>query len=273
MVASAAMRQLMDRLDAVPGTVSVWCGRAGGPPAYARLEGLTHYAASTMKVAVLAALYRSAEDPDREIPVRNDFASAATGRFSLEQRHDQDDEVWARLGSPAALGWLAERMIKYSSNLATNLVLERVGLDAVAREWQRVGARHSVVQRGIGDTVAAEAGLTNLVTAADLAAILSATTADERMRPILLRQSRTEDLAAGLPAGTRVAHKNGWVMGVRHSAGVIYPEDSPPLALAVCTTTPWAVNRPGDRACQLVSEIARAAWQDRHEVGDASRGG
>ena len=48
-------------LAEVPGTVSVWYGAVGGSTAYARAADVTHYAASTMKVAVLAALYRSAE--------------------------------------------------------------------------------------------------------------------------------------------------------------------------------------------------------------------
>jgi beta-lactamase class A len=83
----------------------------------------------------------------------------------------------------------------------------------------------------------------------------------DEMLATLLDQRRTEDLAAGLPAGTRVAHKNGWVMGVRHGAGVVFPADAPPFVLAVCLTTPWALNRTDDKACQIVSQIAGAAWR------------
>ena len=83
------------------------------------------------------------------------------------------------------------------------------------------------------------------------------------MLDILLAQERGEDLAAGLPPGTRVAHKNGWVMGARHGAGVIFPAGEPPFVLAVCTSTEWAVNDPDDRACHLIARIASAAWLDR----------
>jgi beta-lactamase class A len=130
------------------------------------------------------------------------------------------------------------------------------------------GALRSVVGRGIEDAAAAEAGITNLVTAADLAALLGTIAASQpEMLDILLAQERSEDLAAGLPAGTRVAHKNGWIDGVRHAAGIVFPDDAPPFVLAVCATTPWATSGHDDAACQLVARIAAAAWAGRHITG------
>jgi beta-lactamase class A len=86
------------------------------------------------------------------------------------------------------------------------------------------------------------------------------------MLDLLAAQELRDDLAAGLPPGTRVAHKNGWISGVRHAAGVLYPADAPPFTLCVCTSTPLAHNRHGDDACQLVARIAAAAWSARHEL-------
>ncbi|MCI0688709.1 MAG: class A beta-lactamase-related serine hydrolase, partial [Sporichthyaceae bacterium] len=63
---------------------------------------------------------------------------------------------------------------------------------------------------------------------------------------------------------TRVAHKNGWVSGLRHSAGVVFPDDAEPFVLAVCMTTPLATGDHDDAACQLVARIAAAAWADAH---------
>ncbi len=65
-IEAAALDTLRGELDTVPGTVSVWCGPLGAGPScarvpFARLPDATHYAASTMKVAVLAALHRGAE--------------------------------------------------------------------------------------------------------------------------------------------------------------------------------------------------------------------
>jgi beta-lactamase class A len=281
----AAWMELDADLAAAPGTVSVYCGALGATAAYTRAVRTRHYAASTMKVAVLAAMYRAGLDLDVEVPVHNEFQSAAPGApaYACHRRYDNDDAVWDRVGGVAPLGWLAHRMIVRSSNLATNLVLAQVGLPAVAAVWDVVGAGDSVVGRGIEDTVAADAGISNLVTAADLGAVFTAIAVGvDRPGPLappaacrammgsLCAQEGVEDLAAGLPTGTRVAHKNGWIRGVRHGAGVVFPDDAPPFVLAVCTTTPWAINQHNDAACQLVSRVARAAWTARHTLAPAA---
>jgi beta-lactamase class A len=267
-------------LAAVPGVVSVWYGPPGGPATYRRQAGATHYAASTMKLALLAALHRAAGagalDLDEEIEVRNEFSSAAPGgpRFSCRRDYDNDDAVWERLGRPATLRWLAQRLIVRSSNLAANLVLAAVGRDEANAVWRAIGARHSVVGRGIEDAAAADAGITNLVTATDLAALLGAIATSTVASPeacramvrTLLGQERSEDLAAGLPPGTRIAHKNGWIKGVRHAAGIVYPDDAAPFVLTVCATTPWATSGRDDKACQFVANIAAAAWAARHTI-------
>jgi beta-lactamase class A len=282
-------------LAGFPGTASVWCGPIDGPAAYAHAAEVTHYAASTMKVSVLAALYRAAEDGsvdlDSAVPVHNDFSSAAPGapRFRCSREDDNDSAVWDRLGAAAPLRWLADRMIVRSSNLATNIVLSQVGLDAVARVWQLAGARDSRTGRGIEDGAAREAGIRNLVTAADLAALLgsiAAGAAGDRagaspplagrracraMLDVLSRQEYGEELAAGLPAGTRVAHKDGWVSGIRHAAGVVFPPDAAPYAVVACTSAA-RTDTPDGEAARLITRVAAASWADRHQLGTAPVG-
>lgn len=246
----------------MPVVVSVWYGPPGGPARCTRDADATHYAASTMKVALLAALHDSGLDLDAPVSVRNEFESAADGapRFGCTRENDNDDAVWARLGGSAALRWLARRMIVRSSNLAANVVLSYVGLPAVAEVWRRAGAVHSVTGRGIEDLAARDAGITNLVTAADLAALVGYAVRDDQMREVLLAQEMRDDLAAGLPLGTRVAHKNGWVRGIRHSAGVVYPDDAPPYAVAVCTTSDEDDDA---RARRVIARVAAMSWEDR----------
>jgi beta-lactamase class A len=273
-----ALPGLDDRLAAVPGTASVYCARLGTPPAYQRLPDAPHYAASTMKAAVLAAAYRLAEagalDLDAELAVHDEFDSAAPdgNRFAMKHSYDNDDAVWAKLGGTAPLRWLLRRMIIRSSNLATNLVLERVGFAAVAHAWRDAGATVAVTVRGIEDYAAERAGLSNIVTAADLARLLSAIAGGgiagrascDEMMSVLLAQECGEDLAAGLPPGTRIAHKNGWVDGIRHGVGVVLPDDAPAYVIAVCTTS----ELPDAEACALVSAVSAAAWADRSALGE-----
>ncbi|MBY8872653.1 class A beta-lactamase-related serine hydrolase [Micromonospora sp. PLK6-60] len=281
--------ELDRRLDGVSGTVSAYVGRLGAASAWTRRADATHYAASTMKVGVLVALHRAAEagaiDPDAPVPVTNEFDSAQPGapRFGCDRNYDNDEAVWARVGATAPLRWLAHRMIVRSSNLATNIVIGHLGLPAIAQVWTLAGARHSVTGRGIEDFAAREAGITNLVTAADLAALLGGLALGARrpgplaapagcaaMLDVLFAQEHREDLAAGLPDGTRIAHKNGWVRGVRHGAGVVFPDDAPPYAIAVCTTTDLADGGPDgegtDDACELIADVSARVWAARHDL-------
>lgn len=273
---------LLNALDTepalTPATVSVWTGRLGGPAWYTHLADHPHYAASTMKVAVLAALYRAAEagalDLDAPVPVVNDFASALGdgSRYADDPGYDDEAEVWQHLGAEVPARWLARRMIVRSSNLATNLLLARVGTPAVAEVWRLAGAIGCVTARGIEDYAARDAGLDNVVTAAGLAALLSALAggtlggpaATAEMLDLLAGQQWRVDLAAGLPDGVRVAHKNGWMTGVRHSCGIVYPHDAPPYVVAVCTSADGAAAAGYDEAaCRLIARVSAAAWAER----------
>ena len=173
-------------------------------------------------------------------------------------------------------------MIVRSSNLATNLVIAHVGLPAVAEVWALAGARHSVTARGVEDFAAREAGLTNLVTAADLAALLAAIVqgADQpgplaspaacaQMLDVLLAQEIRDDLAAGLPAGTRIAHKNGWVRGIRHGAGRGPARRRPAVRDSRLHHHGHGRRRAGDddaTARRLIATVSATAWAARHRL-------
>ncbi|MFK0296243.1 serine hydrolase [Streptomyces sp. NPDC090442] len=238
----------------------------GRPPVLLRNADVPHYAASTMKIAVLAAVHRSGLDPDRQVPVVNCFPSAAGGSYAHCRAEDGDPEPWARLGGTASLGWLAERMVRHSSNLATSLCQSVVGHPAVAEVWRRAGASAaSGSPRGIEDTAARAAGIDNTVTAHDLLRLL------ESLEPAVLAQlehnAHAVDLAAGLPPGTRLASKNGWVEGVRHGAAVIHPPDAPPYVLAVCYTGPLANGQDtDDPAARLLARLSFRVWARRHRL-------
>src|SRR5689334_19397733 len=131
-----------------------------------------------MKLPLLVAAYRRAErgelDLDRAVPVHNRHRSAHDASvFALDQEDDQDDETWDRLGSEVDLRTLARHAIVKSGNLATDLLLEHVGTAEVAAVLRDAGCSPAtVLTRGIGDVVAREHGLDNLVTAGDLARVI-----------------------------------------------------------------------------------------------------
>ncbi|MGP3984495.1 serine hydrolase [Streptomyces sp. KR80] len=252
--------------DTVCAMLSVYAGQLGAAPCLGRSPDRTYYAASMMKVAVLAALHRNGHNLDVQVPLRNAFVSAVPGpRFAITPDWEVDPETWGRLGKRASLRWLARRMIAHSSDLAANTLLEQVGIDAVNEIWSLAGAQHSITRRGIQDAAARAAGVTNLVTAADLARLLCWLPSE--LLDLLAANVHRVDLAAGLPAGTRVAFKNGWVQGLRHSAGIVFPHDAPPYVLAICYSGSLARGRAvGDPAARLLARISADIWSRRHSL-------
>lgn len=237
-------------------------------PIYARHADAVHDAASTMKIGVLAALHRSGIDMDEPVPVANRFTSAVGGEFGCDRAEDSDPEPWERIGTSVPLRWLAERMVTHSSNLATNLCMERVGAEAVARVWEKAGATGSASPRGIEDLAAREAGIRNVVTARDLVRLLGSL--EPEVLAALEHNAYGIDLAAGLPPGTRLASKNGWITGVRDCVAVIYPADAEPYTLAVCYTGPLGNGADlGDPAAGLLARISARVWAFRHEISGA----
>ncbi|WP_280270118.1 class A beta-lactamase-related serine hydrolase [Nocardia wallacei] len=243
--------------------LSICAVRHGEAPFYAINADATHDAASTVKTAVLAALYRSGTDLDVAVPVHDRFASQVPGRsFHLRADEDSDPIPWRRIGGRATVRWLAERMITHSSNLAAGLCVERIGLEPVARVLQDMGISGTRMARLPGDDPAREAGAANQVTAAGFARLLLALRPDELN--LLERNTFRDDLPIGLPAGARVAVKNSWGHHLRHSGALVFPPDAPPYALAVCYTGPLANGRAvGDPAARLLARVSAQVWSRR----------
>jgi beta-lactamase class A len=260
---------------------SVWMGALDGTGWLSRDSEREYPAASTMKLPVLVALHAEAAagrlDLDASVPVSAVTPSVVPGaQVTVTQDYDNDDQPWNRLGEGATLRWLSERAIVRSSNLATNLLLQHVGLTAVAQVLASAGATHSHVRRGIQDSASSQmaphAG--NVVTAADLAALLRALgsgrllpqSATEEVLRLLSRVEDNDAIPAGLPAGTWCAHKPGWIEGVCHDAALIRHLGEPPVVLVILTRADLAE----DAAFALVADLTRACWDARTALASSA---
>jgi beta-lactamase class A len=152
---------------------------------------------------------------------------------------------------------LADRMITVSGNLAADLVLERVGFDAVRRYLDGLGLTDLRVDRLIGDTAAEDHGITNTVTAAGLAELMVRLATDPAALALLARQTHLDMIPAGLPAGTWSASKGGWVTRVKHDVALVRPSAAPPYVLAVCTTTDLS----DPDGMDLVARLSAVTWE------------
>jgi beta-lactamase class A len=253
------------------GEFGVWLGRLDGIAVLRHDAERTHYSASTMKLPVAMAMMRKVEAGelalDQPVTVHNDFASAAGGRFGVNAAEDEAPATWTKLGDQVPLSWLATEMITVSSNLATDLVLELTGVDAANAVLAEYGSGQSVIRRGIDDVAAQAAGISNMMSPADLAAVLVAvgndkTASGDYLRDLLAGNTWNGEIPAGVPEGTRVEHKNGWDTRIRHDGGIVRPEDAEAFVLTVFTTSELL-----DPAAQkLIAEIAAEAWSHRHDL-------
>jgi beta-lactamase class A len=214
---------------------------------FAREGDRFFHAASTIKVAILLALFKGIDDGrfrGRDpLHVRNRFLSAIDATpFSLDGESDGDPQLYKRVGRTATINDLAERMITVSSNLATNLLLDYIGTDYTGEVLEQANIRAVKLRRGVQDEQAFEAGLNNETTAEGLVQLFAALRGDflskksrERVVHILLEQKFTSMIPAGLPSHATVAHKTGEISSACHDAGIVYLPEREPYIVAILT--------------------------------------
>ncbi len=232
------------------------------------------HAASTMKVPVMMEIYRQAAAGklalDERLPIKNDFLSIADGsHFSISAEDDSEPSLYKRIGETATVRELMRLMIIASSNLATNLLIERVTPPRVMELMRKLGARHIRVLRGVEDSKAYERGLNNTTTARDLMILLrhiaegravSKPASDDMIR-VMLDQQFNEGIPALLPKDARVAHKTGSITKINHDAAIIFLPDRKPYVLVVLTR---GLNDEA-RAHQLIADISRVIYESLGE--------
>ncbi len=228
------------------------------------------HAASTMKVAILVALFHAANTGrvrlEDRLHVRNRFRSIVDRSiFNIARDRDADAAVHRRVGRSMKLIELAEPMITRSSNLATNLLLEFLTPAYVQSTVTAAGVQGVNVMRGVEDTVAFDRGLNNTITAAGLVGLFRLVR-DDHFLPESARRQVFEILAAQefnsmipspLPHSAQVAHKTGEISTCTHDAGLVLLPGRRPYALAILTEHP-----PGmDDAQKAVARISRLVYE------------
>jgi beta-lactamase class A len=231
--------------DGVP-VVAYCVRRAAGPVLATRLADEQFYAASTVKLAVLAAVARALEEGtvSLETPLTSTdtFRSEAPGAPDYRIDPDDVDEGMPAPGTPMPLGDVVERMVVVSSNEATNMVVELLGRDAVNAVLADAGATSSTFGRKYSDLAAAALGGSHRTTAGDLATLMSALVTGALAGPdwtswmtAMLGRQHDRQLTAFVPDGVPFGSKSGWVAGIRHDVAFVGEPGPDALVVAVCT--------------------------------------
>ena len=261
-----------ERVQQVPGAeVGIAFHRLGSPADTLYIDAdKSIHAASTMKVPVMIELFRQVDSHglslDQKILLANQFGSIVDGSlYSLSSGDDSDSTVYKLVGQRVSVRDLMHHMITRSSNLATNALIALVGAQRTTAAMRSLGAEKIQVLRGVEDEKAYERGLNNTTTARDLAIIMEAIQENraaapascEAMRQILLHQEFNEEIPAGLPPGTQVAHKTGQITGHLHDAAIVYPRGGDPYVLIILTR-----GIPDESVARsLMSDISRMVYE------------
>ena len=120
---------------------------------------MSFHPASAMKICVMMEVFHQARQGlfslDDPIIIKNEFASIADGSaYSLSAEDDSEKDLYKLIGQPLPVRDLVRLMITVSSNLATNLLVERVTPQRTTAFMRELGADGLIVRRGVEDNKA-----------------------------------------------------------------------------------------------------------------------
>lgn len=231
--------------------------------------------ASSIKVAVLAELYHQAQQS----------AEGVSGKAKLTDLYPMnaadlvpDSDIMAGL-TPGVTRLtnrdLATMMIAVSDNSATNVLIDRLGMQNVNALLDSLGLTHTRLRRKMMDVKAAEEGRENVSTPAEMMTLL-----EQIYRGKVLNRELTDDffrmlsthkdsfIPRNLPDGLRIANKPGELEGVRNDSGIVFAQNRP---YVICVMTTYLTReRDGEEA---ISRISAAAYRMFDRLGRASEYG
>jgi beta-lactamase class A len=210
-----------------------------------------------------------------KLPVLAEFLyEVESGKISMDEPYTlREKDIVGGTGSvqssPAGMVFtyaeLARLMICESDNVAANVLIERMGMDAVNARAEQIGLSGTRLVRLLMDENAQANRKENLMSAEDAAVLLAliwhGQLADETASKFALEaleaQSDTAGILQGLPKGTVFAHKTGTLAQVRNDGGII--EAAKPYVLVV-----FCSGAEESTALDLMSRISELV-HDRYE--------
>ena len=207
--------------------------------------------ASTIKLAIVYELFTQAAEG----------GSRWTRRCTLDRRKAVGGTgVLIELGTPTlSIRDYAALMVTLSDNTATNVLIDRLGMEKITRRMQGLGLAGTKLRRHMMDTEAARRGDENVSTPDEIARLLAAMPPDGLE---LLKKPKESRLRKGLPAGVATADKPGELDGVRVDAGIVYAKNRP---FVLCVMATFLKDEgEGERA---IEEITRAAYDYYARLG------
>jgi len=220
------LHSLLPRLASLPGEVCIYGKDLTTGETCAYQADLPVVAASVIKLPILIEAFRQAEagrlPMEETVAIRPEDKMPSCG--ALTYLHDGLTVTWRDL---------CVLMIILSDNTATNLLIDRLSMDAVNDTLRNLGCQKTVLRRRLFDAEASARGIENTITASEMGMLLEklyrgacvSTDADRAMLHILLDQRLNGKMPFFLHGdGVPVAHKTGEDDGITHDVGILLGE-------------------------------------------------
>ena len=225
--------------------------------------------ASSIKIAVLAELYRQSQQG--KLKLTDSYTVNASDLVP-------DSDIMGGLTpgvTKLTLRDVATMMVAVSDNSATNVLIDRVGMDNVNALMTSLGLKHTLLRRKMMDLKAAGEGRENVSTPKEMATLL-----EQIYRGKVLNKEMTDDffkvlsthkdswIPRYLPEGLKMANKPGALEGVRNDSGVIFVENRPYI---ICVMTTY-LRRESDGE-EAIARVSQAAYRMFDRLARASEFG
>jgi len=213
--------------------------------------------ASSIKITVLANLYLQGEQGKLKL----------TDLYTVQSSDMVADSDIMNGLTPGVtrvtLRDLATMMVAVSDNAATNVLIDRVGMQNVNAMLDLLNLPHTRLRRKMMDLQAAKEGRENISTPREMMTLL-----DAIYHGKLLNKEQTADffkmlgtnknswIPRDLPADLKIADKPGALEAVRNDSGIVFVEGRP---YVICVMTSFLRNeRDGEEA---ISKVSLEAWR------------
>src|ERR1700680_1809115 len=219
--------------------------------------------ASSIKIAVLAELYRQAQ-----LSAQGESGKAKLTDLYTVRAADlvQDSDIMGGL-TPGVTQLtnrdLATMMVAVSDNSATNVLIDRLGMENVNALLDSLGLPNTKLRRKMMDVKAAAEGRENISTPQDMLTLL-----EKIYQGKVLNKEMTADffkmlsthkdsfIPRDLPDGLQIANKPGELEAVRADSGIVFLQNRP---YVICVMTTYLVReRDGEEA---IAKISAAAYR------------
>jgi len=213
--------------------------------------------ASSIKIAVLAELYRQAQQGKLQL---TDLYTVQTSDLVA------DSEIMGGLTpgvTRLTLRDLATMMAAVSDNSAANVLIDRVGMENVNAMLDSLGLAHTRLRRKMMDLEAAKQGRENISTPHEMMTLLTNIYRGKVLNKdsqadffAMLSTNKDSWIPLDLPPDVKIANKSGSLEAVRNDSGIVFVDGRP---YVICVMTAFLRNeRDGEQA---ISKVSLAAWQ------------